>query len=425
MPGRGQAAKAGTGAQSTDRSTGGEGNSSHDTSRLASKQLESSQIDTHTATIVTGNARCSDVGAVKKIVWCELLAYVNYYRHCSNEEALCKVILSQFSPEDIADAKRLLVREFQAVAGVNQYLTERRNSTARPAREAEVEDILGIFDAADLKQALDGHLFVASDFHVLPKFGPEEVNLGVVVERQVHMEASINNLTATVQQMATSSLGSTLSDDLGQATQKLAQDLQQQLAEINHSMDARLEHMNAVCTQLAGNVAAAASVTAASTGRNNDGLASRAGHMTQSQSRDVDRSMNLVVFGVAENRDATIWRRKIDQILQFVTGNNVDTVDMFRIGRFVESNVRPIIVKLRTAWDKRIILSKCNKLKDYNERIFISADESLVDRRKRMLQRIKQRAERNRESVAVVDGILSVNGVPVFSLVDGKLNNDG
>ena len=41
-----------------------------------------------------------------------------------------------------------------------------------------------------------------------------------------------------------------------------------------------------------------------------------------------------------------------------------------------------------------------------------------------MLGRIKQRAERDRKSVAVVDGVLVVNDIPVFSLKDGKLRNN-
>jgi len=422
MPVGGQAAKAGS--QSADRSTGEgsarriERDTSRDAVRSTSKPADPSPTDVHTATIVTGHARCADAGSVKKIVWCELLAYANFYRHCSNEESLCKVIVAHFSAEHIADAKRLLVSELQSVTGVNQYVTERRNSTARPAHEAEVEDIVGILDAADLKQALDGYLFVASNFQAVPKFGPEEINLAVVVDRQVHMEASISSLSASVQQIAATSTNPVSTEDFKQATQKLTLDLEQQLVEIKNSVDARLEHINVVCVQLAENAAAAA----VTSGRNSDvAPVPRAGR----QSRDVeDRSMNLVVFGVAENRDATIWRQKIDQALQFVAGNNVDTADMFRIGRFVDGKVRPVVVKLRTAWDKRIILSKCNKLKGYSERIFISADEPLPERRKRMLGRIKRRAERDRKSVAVVDGVLMVNDIPVFSLKDGKLHNN-
>ena len=80
------------------------------------------------------------------------------------------------------------------------------------------------------------------------------------------------------------------------------------------------------------------------------------------------------------------------------------------------------MVRLRVVWDKRVILMNCSKLKDYGQRIFIAPDESLEARRKRMVERIKSRAELEGKSVVLADGILMVDGVSVFSLKDGKIN---
>ena len=64
-------------------------------------------------------------------------------------------------------------------------------------------------------------------------------------------------------------------------------------------------------------------------------------------------------------------------------------------------------MKLRTAWDRRIILTNCIKLKGYGDgKIFVSPDESLEERRKRMLKRFKFRAERDGNNVSVENGIL-------------------
>lgn len=122
---------------------------------------------------------------------------------------------------------------------------------------------------------------------------------------------------------------------------------------------------------------------------------------------------------------AAVWRRKVDQVLQFITGKPVDVMDMFRVGRFDQNKLRPIIVKLRTVWDKRIILSKSSMLKNFGEPIFIAADEPLDVRRKNMLVRIQSRAERAGKSVSVVDGVLSVDSIAVFSLSAGKLSLNG
>lgn len=85
---------------------------------------------------------------------------------------------------------------------------------------------------------------------------------------------------------------------------------------------------------------------------------------------------------------------------------------------------RPILIKLRVAWDKRIILNKSSKLKQYSQHgIFISSDEPLETRRKNTLERLKYRAVRAGQRVAVNDGVLIVDDVAVFSLQNGNLRN--
>jgi hypothetical protein len=103
---------------------------------------------------------------------------------------------------------------------------------------------------------------------------------------------------------------------------------------------------------------------------------------------------------------------------------------MFRLGRFVANEdgttrkPRPILVKLRVVWDRRLILSKCSKLKQYGQRgIFIAPDEPLEARRKNTFERLKYRAERAGKRVVVTDGVLSIDDVEVYSLQNGYLRN--
>lgn len=352
--------------------------------------------------IVSSPARLNNI---TKVVLSELLSYVSVYRNCSNEEAMMKVVLNYFSHDNIAEAKRLLVQEFHSVAEVTQYLTERRNSSSRPAHEAELDDVMGILDAADTVHALDGYLFAAANLQIMPSYGPEEINLAVVADRQVKMDGAIKLLTSTVQMNSDS-----LRQQVGQS---IAQDLQQKLDCIKDAIGARLEHLSTVCNQLAQSNASYKQAVCTTTA-------------TSSQSRDIDRSMNLMVFGVREEKDASVWRGRVDQALAFTAGMSVDVTDMFRVGRFDVNKSRPILVKLRTVWDKRIILSNCHKLRDYPERIFVAPDESLEERRKRMFERIKFRSEKDGKSVVVDKGILLVDNVQVFSLKDGRLSaNNG
>jgi len=81
------------------------------------------------------------------------------------------VISNHFSAEDVSVAKHILVQEFQMIAGASQFLNERRSSFLRSAREAELADVSGIFQAvdADLGHLFDGYLLVASDLKLMPK----------------------------------------------------------------------------------------------------------------------------------------------------------------------------------------------------------------------------------------------------------------
>jgi hypothetical protein len=58
----------------------------------------------------------------------------------------------------------------------------------------------------------------------------------------------------------------------------------------------------------------------------------------ESQSvNNFDRSMNLIIFGVDENRDPSIWHISVNEVFHRLAGRSVDTVDMFRLGRFCDT----------------------------------------------------------------------------------------
>ena len=183
-------------------------------------------------------------------------------------------------------------------------------------------------------------------------------------------------------------------------------DMQRKFDEFTISMNARVDQLNAVC----------ANIQSANT-------SSERG--VQSDLHPTDRRSNIIIFGIKEDRDATVWRRQVDAALHYVTDHAVDVIDMFRLGRYDANKTRPVLVKLRVAWDKRLILSKCSKLKNYVQRgIFIAPYEPLDVRRKQTLDRLKYRAERAGESVVVNDGVLFIGGVPKFSLTDGFIHNN-
>jgi len=138
----------------------------------------------------------------------ELLSFVSFYRNKSNIDALLRSVLSFFIPNDICQAKKLLSTKYTTKLESSQFkLAERRNSAARTAHEAETDDIIGMFEALDLKGDLGGFTFVASNLDNLPKFGREEFNLATVVDRQVQADAAIKDISVTPEHLTSTQAG--------------------------------------------------------------------------------------------------------------------------------------------------------------------------------------------------------------------------
>jgi hypothetical protein len=100
-------------------------------------------------------------------------------------------------------------------------------------------------------------------------------------------------------------------------------------------------------------------------------------------------------------------------------GRDVGVADAFRLGKFTPDKIRPVLVKLRSAWDRRLVLKTTWKLKSYSERVFVGPDEPLEIRRKRTFERLKYRAGRDSKLVTVENDVLYIDNVATFSLHDG------
>jgi len=114
-----------------------------------------------------------------------------------------------------------------------------------------------------------------------------------------------------------------------------------------------------------------------------------------------------------------VWQQNVFDVLKFVAGKDVHTVDLFRLGRFVANKVRPVIVKLRLFWDKRILLSSSYKLTRYASRVFLVADEPIDVQRKNTKARLKTRAERGGKLIEVQNDMLIVDNIAISSLEKG------
>jgi hypothetical protein len=250
-----------------------------------------------------------------EVVINELLTYIDFFRNKANGEALRRTVLGFYTPTDICCAKKTLIQKFHIYLESCPLIAERRNSSVRSAHEAEVDDICGIFDLLDTLKVLNNCTFVAANLDNLPKFGPEELNITVVVDRQVHVEATVKDMSVAISQLMSHRDSGLV--DAGEISKQVAL-IQTAMESMNQKIDslyARFDHFNDVCATAFKSAASQRSQPAAA-------------------SADVDRSLSIVVFGVKEDRNVDIWHHSVVDILRYVSDHDVDIVDAFRLGRF-------------------------------------------------------------------------------------------
>lgn len=340
----------------------------------------------------------------------ELLTYVSFFRNKATFEGIRRTVLGFFSANDIGYAKKVMIGKYINYLDSSTWIGERRNSSTRMAHEAEIDDICGIFDALDSLNVLNNCTFVAANLDNLPKYGPEELNVAAVVDRQVRVEATIKDMSVAVNQLLSVNRDSS-PIDIPETTKQVAS-IQASIELANNKIDSlygRFDRLNDVCARAFQFIES-----------------QRTSPVPPAESVTIDRSLNIVLFGVKEDRIADNWHQSVADIMRYVLDRDVAIDDMYRLGRFNSDKTRPVLIKLRTVWDKRLILSKCNKLKTYNQRgVFIAPDEPLDVRRRNALDQLKYRAQRAGKNVEVVNDTLVVDGTAVYSLSTGRISTDG
>ena len=79
---------------------------------------------------------------------------------------------------------------------------------------------------------------------------------------------------------------------------------------------------------------------------------------------------NLVLFGIPEGGLILQAKKTVDEVFDFVTGKQVQIKDIFHLRWFNKSGSPscpcPLLIKLCTAWDRKLILMRRFMLKDFH-----------------------------------------------------------
>ena len=92
----------------------------------------------------------------------------------------------------------------------------------------------------------------------------------------------------------------------------------------------------------------------------------------------LERGDNLMIFGLPEAESLPDLKKSVDQLLVFITGRPVPVNDLFCLGRRPKSSdsgtpsrPRPVLLKLMSSWDHRLIMSAVRKLKGFRLKGFL------------------------------------------------------
>lgn len=279
----------------------------------------------------------------------ELLSYVHFYRDRSSMEALHKAVTGFYHPTEITEAKRRLTSEFSTQLVDCPHIVARRQTSTRSLNDVETEDIIRIFEFLDDRSMLANFLFAAVTLDRLPKYAPEEVNICSVAEKQARIDSNVAVLTERLNEMSAAALSEPTAAATSAANETLVK-IVQQLSSFGTKFQDQLDTMTNACTKLTESYPLSAQSS------------HQVGNVPASPSASVDRSTNVVITGVTESRNPAEWRDVVSRALTAAAGDVIQIKDAFRLGRFADGRKRPILVKLNTVWDRRLVLNGARKV---------------------------------------------------------------
>jgi hypothetical protein len=397
---------------------------SHPTAPEEASPGESTHADgdaaTPRTTVESGEQASATSGAINqpdvKTIIDELLTYTIFYRNKCTAADLHKLIVHFYLPTEISMAKRTVMREYEIYLTGSQYVTSRRQTSTRSAHDAEADDILGMLESLDNLNVLDSVRFVAAHIDRLPKYGPNEINVCTVVDKQQQIEQEINAIKNNLQNIATNGDNYTAPFVVQLEAHMIT--VQQQIDKLRNACDS-VTSLAEKLQQHGGSPASESSARLLPAPR----VATDVDLSSRSIVRSRDVSRNIIITGVAESRNPTDWCDIVTTALRTASGRDVKFDDAIRLGKFIpDKPPRPILVKLCTPWDKRIVVGGAWRLKDNDQlrRVYIRDDLPLAERRRKLLERLRYRATRDHHEVTVsTDGILTIDGIDTFSLQDG------
>ena len=329
------------------------------------------------------------------LLCCPVLAFIKGYRLRGDACSLKQSLVDGFSDSALSDAMKTLWNYCQdKLSSMDVSYHVRRATDKRPVNVAVIDDLLSAFDKLDSADSIPPIYCEAVDLLGLPSLSLADT------------KSVLHDTCSLVDKLHTNftDLSSNLST-FSSSFDSLRQQFSSTCTSLKDSFDNALSSLSAEVKSLDVKVNHVCPSTNASAGPTSV-PSSQISSMSKSKSQVIDRSANLIFFGLPE--DSLVKTREIvDEISNFLVGSDARIKDLFRIGKRLDkadAQSRPTIVKFSTVWDKRLLLAAKAKLKSFRlQRIFIRQDMS---KEERLVVSVKRRAARSAASGSNPDNSL-------------------
>ena len=277
-----------------------------------------------------------------------LLAFVEAHRLRGSTTNLKQSVATHFDLSSLTDAHKLLWDHCgDTLRHLGLTYHTRRSTDKRDAFEATLADILSAFNKLDEDDKLP--FFYCEALHLLnlPCLEPDPISKRLDTNNQ-----AISCLVQKVDSLSTPFNSTQI------ALEQLVSSLKDQLTTFSSSVSSFSKSLS---KQVFDPLVVPQTMT-------NPALSSSGkGTSTHYSSTPVDRSANVILFGVPE-LSLSDTKSVIDEVTTHMIGRSVRIRDAFRIGRKKpnsdeSSRPRPLLIKLDSCWDRRILLSSRRSLK--------------------------------------------------------------
>ena len=281
-----------------------------------------------------------------------VLAYVKAFRLRGDLDSLKHVALGKFATALLAEAKRILWDKC-SLSSLGLPLTSRRTTEKRSQAAADLEDIIAAFAKLDDNGSIPMIFCEASDLVLLPPIVTDPVC------EMVHENS------------------------------RSLRGLENEIKELSSKFD----KLNAVISKVEGSLSQHSAESYASVTRSSPQIAQArissplSGNLMPTYA---SRSHKLILFGLPEHNTLAELKNEIDKILSFLVGSHVPLSDLYRLGRKKSgtttplSRPRPVLLTFTSLMDRRLVLSRVRKLKEYDTTgLYLRPDLSIDERVKR------------------------------------------